>query len=264
MRKQVDTAIVRLVPDSFVDAIRPDGGSGEPIDVERAREQHAAYVDVLRGAGVRVRRVGADERYPDCCFVEDPGIVAGNIVVMCRMAMASRRGEAVAVERELARHAYVLRMQAPALMDGGDVIRVGQRLFVGLSERTNAEAVQQLRYSLGDTWQVNPVEVRGVLHLKSACTHVGGGVLLVDPRHVDPEAFGGLSTLAVPPEESYAANCLAVNDTVVVSAGYPRTRALLAELGNRLGFSIVELDMSEFRKAGGSLTCLSILLQRII
>jgi dimethylargininase len=253
------TAVVRSVPSSFVDAIRPAGGAASPIDVDVARAQHDAYVKVLEGSGVRVRRLRADERLPDCCFVEDAAVVIGDIAVVCRMASPSRRGEGVAVERELSRHAYVLRMQAPAFMDGGDVVRVGNRLFVGLSERTNTEAVQQLRYSLGSDYLVTPVEVHGVLHLKSACTHVGGDVLLVDSGSVDPAAFGGYATVAVPPKERYAANCLWVNETVFVSSGYPHTLDLVAGLGERHGFRVVELEMSEFRKAGGSLTCLSIL-----
>jgi dimethylargininase len=252
-------AIVRAVPDSFDRAIRPSGSSGD-IDVPLARAQHQAYVDTLSRCGVRIHRLEADEGHPDCCFVEDPAVVVGDVAVMCRMVPPSRRGEGAVVERALARFVSVLRMMPPAQMDGGDVLKAGGRVFVGVSERTNIEAVQQLRYSLSDRCQVTPVEVRNTLHLKSACTHVGGDVLLVDPTCVDPDAFAGLETLAVPAEERYAANCVALNGTVVVSSGFPRTRDLVAAAAQRMGAKVVELSMSEFRKAGGSLTCLSILL----
>lgn len=258
MRKDYTYAVVRSLADSFVDAIQPSG-TAQPIDVTLAREQHDAYVAVLDAAGVRVRRIDADERYPDCCFVEDPAVVVDDLAIVCRMAASSRQGEEVAVERELSRRLAIMRMMAPANMDGGDVMRVGSRLFVGLTERTNTEAVQQLRYSLGEEYPVTPVEVRGALHLKSACTHVGAGVILVDPESVDPDVFSEFTTVSVPADERYAANCLSVNGTVVVSAGYPRTRGMLAEVGERAGFRVVELSMSEFKKAGGSLTCLSIL-----
>jgi dimethylargininase len=258
-RRTVRRAIVRGVPDSFVNAIRPDGAAGGPIDVERARAQHRAYVDAVASAGVNVSHIAADARYPDCCFVEDPAIVIDDIAVLCRMAATSRQGEGATVERELSRRMMVLRMQAPATMDGGDVLRVGNHLFVGLTERTNTEAVQQLRYSLGERYPVTPVEARGVLHLKSACSRIGRGLVLLDPDAVDPEAFQGIETVAVPGDERYAANCLAVNDTLLMSAGHPHTRELLAGVGKSRGVRLIELDMSEFRKAGGSLTCLSIL-----
>jgi dimethylargininase len=259
-RRRFRRAVVRGVPDSFVDAIRPAGAAAGPIDARRARVQHQAYVDAFAAAGVKVSRIAAAERYPDCCFVEDPAIAIDDIAVMCRMATPSRKGEGTAVEKELSRRLSVLRMQAPATMDGGDVLRVGNRLFVGLTERTNTEAVQQLRYSLGERYPVTPVEVHGVLHLKSACSSIGPGVVLLDPDAVDPDAFRGLRTIAVPRDERYAANCLAVNDVVLMSAGHPRTRELLAGVVEEYGLRLVELDMGEFRKAGGSLTCLSILL----
>lgn len=251
-------AIVRGVPDSFAAAIRPEGSTGGDIDVALARVQHERYVDALERTGVTVERVEADEDFPDCCFVEDPVVVVENAAFLCRMAAPSRNGEGKALERLLRHRRPLWRMQAPATMDGGDVIRVGRRLFVGLSARTNAEAIQQLRYSLGDEYRVTPVEVRGVLHLKSACTPVDDTTLLADARCVDLRAFedAGFRIVEAVPGEGYAANCLAVNGAVLMSAGFPRTRDRVTGAG----FDVVELDMSEFRKAGGSLTCLSVLL----
>lgn len=252
--KNYTDAVVRSLPDSFDRCIRP-ADSTAPIDVALARTQHDTYVDLLSRLGLVVHRIDADERFPDCCFVEDPAIVVGNIAILCEMAAPARRGEGEAVARALSRYHALRRLGPPAFIDGGDVIRAGDRLFVGLSERTNAEAVQQLRYFLGDEYAVMPVEVRDVLHLKSACTAIDAETLLIDPTKVDPVAFDGFELIEVPEGESYAANCLAVNGAVVVSAGFPRTSELVASTG----YEVIELSMSEFRKAGGSLTCLSIL-----
>jgi dimethylargininase len=137
---------------------------------------------------------------------------------------------------------------------------VGSHVFVGLTERTNPEAVLQLRALLGSGYTVTPVEVSGVLHLKSACTALDDKTLIIDPTHVDKRALAGFDLVEVPPNEGYAANSLALGGCVVVSEGHPATRELVAAVGKRGGFEVVELGMSEFRKAGGSLTCLSILL----
>lgn len=255
-------ALLRRVPDSFVGAIRPEGAEGGVIDVALAREQHRAYARALEDAGVTVEVIGGDDRYPDSCFVEDPVVVVGLMGFLCRMAAPSRRGEGKALERTLRERLSLWRIQAPATMDGGDVMVAGRRLFVGLTTRTNAEAVQQLRYSLGDDFDVTPVEVRGVLHLKSACSRLDDHTVLVDPACVDARPFSaaGFDTVEVAPGEGYAANCLSVNDTVVMSSGFPRTRDRVAGVVSSRGMKVVDLDMSEFRKAGGSLTCLSILL----
>jgi dimethylargininase len=253
-------AIVRSLPATFDRSIRPPG-SIDPIDLARARRQHDAYVAVLSGQGIDVTRIAAADRYPDCCFVEDPAVVVGEDAIICEMAAPSRRGEGAPIERELARHTRIHRMRAPATMDGGDVIRMGTRVFVGISERTNAAAVEQLRAMVTPAgYTVTPVAVEGVLHLKSACTPLDDETLLVDDRRVDTTAFGGLRRVGVPPEEGYAANALALARVVVVSARFPRTRERVEEAVAPAGREVVELDMSEFRKAGGSLTCLSILL----
>ncbi len=253
-------AIIRALAATFPDCIRPDD-STDPIDMTLAHAQHDAYVSVLRDRGLEIERLDADERYPDCCFVEDPVLVVGDTAIICAMAADARRGEEVEVERALRAHRSVERLRSPATMDGGDVIRMRDRIFIGLTERTNMEAVRQVEAIAGPRgFTVTPVEVSGVLHLKSACTWIGDDTLLIDRRRADAAPFAGCRLIDIPGEESYAANCLAVNGVVVVSAGFPRTRDLLAGEGARSGFEVTELGMSEFRKAGGSLTCLSVLL----
>lgn len=251
-------AIVRLPAATFERCIRPEG-SVDPIDRALAVRQHDAYVAVLAARGIDVIRVDADDRYPDCCFVEDPVVIVGGTAVVCEMASEARRGEGDALAPVLSPLRRIHHLQPPATMDGGDVIRMGGRIFIGLSRRTNAAAVDQVRtVAAREGIAVTAVAVGGVLHLKSACTALDDDTLLIDRRHADPSAFAGKRLVDVPADESYAANALALGDTVVVSAGFPRTRDRVASALS--GVDVVELGMSEFRKAGGSLTCLSILL----
>jgi len=253
-------AIVRGVAATFNDCIKARGPHGEQstIDMDLARRQHASYCSLLEKLGLELIRLDADDRFPDCCFVEDTAVVAGDTAIICEMGASSRRGEEEAVAGILReRRPNVRRLEPPATLDGGDVIVTGHKLLCGLTERSNRAAAEKLEEFLEpEGLEVVPVPVTHVLHLKSACTPVAPGVVLVDEEFADAEAFAGFDRIVVPAAESYAANCLSVNGTVVVSAGFPRTRELVAERG----FPVELLDMTEFRKAGGSLTCLSILL----
>jgi dimethylargininase len=235
--------------------IRPHGGASV-IDVARAREQHEAYCAALEDLGFDLVRLEADDRYPDCCFVEDTAIVVDSVAVFCEMGAPSRRGEQPAVSAALEGYDNV-RLESPATMDGGDVLRDGNTLFVGLTERTNQAAVDQLGSALTPhKIAVEPVAVSDVLHLKSACTRLGPGLFLVSESFARTGVFAGYDRVVVPDEESYAANCLAANGAAIISEGFPVTKS---QIENR-GILTRPLDMSEFRKGGGSLTCLSILL----
>lgn len=253
--KTITHAVVRGVPRTFDSCIRPEGNA-DPIDVVKARVQHDAYCAVLERLGLGLIRVEADERYPDCCFVEDPVIVVGNRVIFGDMAAPARRGEHEAVLRAIERCKEACLLSPPATMDGGDVMRAGERMFVGISRRTNREAARQLGELLAvDGIETTVVEVKDILHLKSACTALDGDTIVFAPGFVDRGAFANYRVLEVPEEEHYAANCVSVNGTVIVSDGYPETRSKI----EAAGFETVALEMSEFRKGGGSLTCLSIL-----
>jgi len=253
---RITTALVRAVPQSFDRCIKPDG-AGEPIDVELARDLHLAYVRELERTVDSVVRIPADDRYPDCCFVEDPVIVVGGVVIVCNMAAPTRRGEEDAIENELGATRSVVRLLAPATLDGGDVLIVGSTVFVGISRRSNMDCVGQLRRAVAvQGYNVIPVKIDGILHLKSGCTRVGDRTLLIDRARVDATPFRQYELLDVPAEESYAANALLVNDVILMSRGFPITGDKLRATGRE----VVELDTTEFRKAGGSLTCLSILI----
>ena len=254
-------ALVRDVPDTFDRAIRPASSArrpaiSPPISIERARAQHAAYAAALEELGLAVERLASDPRFPDCCFVEDPVIVVDDLVISAPMAAPSRRGEAQAVVAYLAGERESVSLEPPATLDGGDVVRVDARLFVGRSSRTNDEAARQLSERLAPlALDVVQVEVRGVLHLKSACTYLGDGALLAAPGRFDRAPFAGLDLLEVPEAEARAANGVGVRGSALLAAGFPRT----AELVAARGMDVRTVEAGEFALAGGSLSCLSVL-----
>ena len=249
-------ALTRAVPDSIqhcqLTHIAP-----VPIDIETARSQHAAYEDALRHLGCVVERVDPLPAMPDSVFVEDTAVVLDEMAVVTRPGAATRRGEVESMARALARYRTIVWIEEPATIDGGDVLRIGRRVFVGISTRTNVAAVSQLRALAGPHgYEVIPVTVGGVLHLKSAVTHAGGNHLLINPARIDTRPFRGFSFIEVDPSEPDAANTLLAGDTLLFPAAFPRTRARLESAGLR----VVTLDCSELAKAEGALTCCSVLI----
>ena len=233
----------------------------EPIDFHLAVEQHEGYCAALRRCGVEVKRLPANTSYPDSCFVEDTAIVVDELAVISSMGVASRRGESAAIEPELARYRELAHIRPPATIEGGDVLRVGKSLFVGLSNRTNAQGAEELsRLLRPGGYDVFPVNMKNCLHLKSACTALDDETLLINPQWIDLEPFEGYNLTFTPDDEPWAANTLRVADRVFLQAGFPRT----VELVQRLGQRIEILDISEFRKAEAALTCLSIIFQDAI
>ncbi|MEM6926796.1 MAG: hypothetical protein AAF602_07720 [Myxococcota bacterium] len=243
-------AVVREVPDSFVSALAE---TPRRISLTKARRQHARYVEALRAAGAEVIAIPADEAHPDCPFVEDQAVVLGSRALIARAGHPSRQGEAGPVAAVLAeRGLELVPMPEPATLDGGDVLLVGGTLYVGRSRRTNGEGIAALARTFDVP--VVPVPVAG-LHLKSVASAASDRLVLVAAGTVDPALFDGCDVVVVPPDEAAAANVVAVGRTVLLLAGHPVTREALED--RRL--DVVELGASEFRKADGSLTCLSIL-----
>jgi dimethylargininase len=249
-------AIARKVPASFANAlcaVPPD----PPIDVARAREQHAEYRGALESYGLDVRTIVADETTPDCCFVEDTTVVAGGVALVTRPGAVERRAETGPVAKVLADYAELAHMEAPATLDGGDCMRVGTTIFVGKSLRTNEAGIARLAEVFAPHgFTIVPVALPpNVLHLKCICAPLGADrITLVESAPRD--SFAGVEVVRIPEAESYAANVLAIGDRVLVAQGFPRT----AELLTSAGYRVVTLDTSEFRKADGALTCLSVLL----
>ncbi|MDX1431266.1 MAG: arginine deiminase family protein [Gammaproteobacteria bacterium] len=226
-----------------------------PPDAELMRDQHGAYLRTLESCGVSITLLDADERFPDGCFVEDTAVVTATCAVITRPGAPSRRGEEAAVEPVLAAHRELARIEAPGCMDGGDVVVAGERALIGLSARTNRQGAEQLAAVLeahGIACRTVPVSV--ALHLKSHVNYLGGDKLLVSRAYAGCVELEGFDHLVLPDGEEYAANSIWLDHRVLMPAGFPRARALL----ERDGFDVVELDVSEFRKMDGGLTCLSI------
>lgn len=229
----------------------------EPIDVARAAAQHHQYEQALQELGIEVFSLPAEPDLPDSMFVEDPAVVVPEVGVVTRMGAESRRAESNSLAQVLLGFRPLVWMQAPATLEGGDVLRVGKTLFVGLSARTNAEGVAQLSDILGSQgYSVKSVAVRGCLHLKSGACAIGDRLILANPQWVDTAAFAGFEIVPVPREEPRAANVLAIDGTVLMPACFPAT----ARLVEGLGWKVRTLDISELMKAEAGVTCSSILL----
>jgi dimethylargininase len=250
---RVEYALVRPVPNSYDKCIRTNT---EKIYVELAKRQHAEYCNALKNLGLKLLWTKGDDTLPDSCFVEDTAIVFGEKAVVCNMKMESRKKEVVEVAKVLKKFKKLHFIKPPATIDGGDVLKIGKNVFVGLTSRTNVYAATQLRKILeSDGFNIFTVKVYGVTHLKSVCTYLGNGYIALAEGYFDINIFKDYNWLVVPKKEQYAANCLAVNEVVLMAMGYPKTRRLIV----REGFTVQELEMSEFRKGEGALTCLSIL-----
>ncbi len=246
-------AIVRSVPESYSRCVRT---SKEEIDVALAKKQHAEYCVALEKLGLKLISISADNALPDSCFVEDTAVVLGEKAIICNLRVASRAKETAEVARVLKKLKETHYIKPPATIDGGDLLAVEDTIFVGLTARTNREAVIQLRKIMADSnSQIIPVKVRNVLHLKSACTYLGNGYVILSEGHFDTSVLRNCEKIVAPKREKYAADCLSVNGTVLVAKGYPKTRKLI----EKAGFPTEALDVSEFRKGDGALTCLSIL-----
>ena len=230
-----------------------------PIDLDRARAQHTAYEWALVDAGCTVRRIDSGPEMPDAVFVEDIAVVTDEGAIIARPGAASRRVETAAVVDSLVRHGRPLQqIRGPGTLDGGDVLVVGRRAFVGFSARTNRTGVEQLTGILEAVgYTVCTVPVRGCLHLKSAVTAVAPDTVLINRQWVPAEVFAGLSLLDVDPLEPHAANALAVGDVVIYPAAFPRTGEVLRHRGLRP--RLVEVD--ELQKAEGAVTCCSLIFE---
>ena len=227
-----------------------------PIDLEKARLQHRAYEKLLGELGASVISLPAEPSLPDSMFVEDPAIVLEEVAVIMPLGTASRRPEAVSLAQALAKFRKLEYVTLPGLMEGGDILRIGGKLFAGLSSRTNAEGIRQLTAILKPHgYEVIGVPVTGCLHLKSAVTYLGGETLLANRAWFDPTLLAGYHWIDVAPEEPHAANALALGGKVIFPASLPRTRARL----EARGFHVASLDISELQKAESGLTCSSLL-----
>ena len=250
-------AIVRPPAATFAAGITTSGLG--PPDLALALEQHEAYCQALERLGVSLVRLAPDAAFPDSTFVEDAAIVTARGAMLTRPGAASRAGEVAALGAALGRWFPELdAITAPGTVDGGDVCEAGPHFFIGRSARTNAEGAAQLATWLEQRgFGSSVIDIRrmpGLLHLKTGLSWLGGGQLLAADEVAGHEALDGWEVVRVPASEEYAANCIRVNDTVLIAQGCPGTAALLGGLG----YEVAALGMSEYRKMDGGLSCLSV------
>jgi dimethylargininase len=232
-----------------------------PIDLQLAVRQHDDYRAVLKKLGVVVKDLSENESHPDSCFVEDTAIVLDELAIICSMGVSSRRGETRLIERELSKYREIARISLPATIEGGDVLRIGKKIFVGQTSRTNLEGVEELaRISEPYGYRVVKVRTTGSLHLKSACTAIDEETLFVNPEWVEHDAFGDFNLIYTPLEEPWSANILRIGTTVCIQAGFPRAVELIERMVER----VEVIDISELRKAEAGLTCSSIIFESAI
>jgi dimethylargininase len=228
----------------------------KPIDLARAQEQHRAYEKLLEKLGANVVSLPAERELPDSMFVEDPAIVLDELAVILPLGTETRRREAPSLAQALSKFRKLEYVILPGTLEGGDVLRIGRKLFVGLTKRSNAEGIRQLAAILAPhNYEVLAVPVTGCLHLKSAVTSLGRNTLLGNRPWCDTVAFSGYDWIDVDPTEPHAANALALGDTIIFPASFPRTRARI----EARGFHVTPLDISELQKAESGLTCSSLL-----
>jgi dimethylargininase len=250
-------ALVRAVPATFPECIV--GGPQRPsLDVETARSQHAAYRATLAAYGYEVHCLPADDRFPDSVFVEDTVVVVGPTALLTRPGAASRRGEVDAVAPFIAGHMAVRTLEAPATLDGGDVLHIGDRIFVGRSARTNdagIAAVRDLAAAAGI--EVVAVDVERVLHLKTAVNALDDTTVIAAEGAIGLGAFGAYGLVTLPAAEAPAANVLRLDEhRVLMPGGYPEAR----RRAEAAGVGVVVTDVSQFVAADGGVTCMSVLL----
>jgi dimethylargininase len=227
----------------------------QQIDLRLAQSQHAAYCQALAACGLTVRWLNVNRDAPDGVFLEDTAIVLDEIAILCSMGTAARRREPLAIEPILRECRELRRIEMPAMIEGGDVLRIERTLLVGLSSRSNAAgaaALALLVEPLG--YQVRAIPVLDCLHLKTACTALPDGRLLVNRSWLEISALQNYDCIDVPADEPWAANTLPIGQRVMLPAAHRQTAGLLA----RLGFEPVPVQLSEFAKAEGGVTCLTL------
>ena len=227
------------------------------IDVPRAQAQHDAYCRALEALGCEVIRLPAETAFPDSVFVEDVALAFDEAAVATRPGAASRREEGDAVLEVLGSFRRILRIEAPGTLDGGDVLRIGRRVFVGISARSNEAGRAQLRELLAPYgYTVEGVAVRDCLHLKSAVTQVADGAVLINPAWLaDAGAFADYARIEIDPSEEHAANTVRVGNALLYPDCFPKTLERL----RAAGIAVATVDVSELQKAEGAVTCCSVL-----
>jgi dimethylargininase len=245
------TAITRAVSPAIVNC-ELSFIDRKPIDLAKAQGQHHAYEELLERLGAQLISLPAEPALPDSMFVEDPAVVLDEVAVILPLGTETRRLEGASLAEALTKFRKLARVTLPGTLEGGDVLCLGRRLFVGLSKRSNAEGRRQFAALLRPHhYEVIAVPVTGCLHLKSAVTYLSRNTLLANRSWFDARPLAGYDWIDVDPAEPHAANALAIGTTIIFPASFPRTRARI----EARGFHVTPLDISELQKAESGLTC---------
>jgi len=251
--KKFTRAIIRQPGSNFSSGIST-AGLGAP-DPAKTLQQHYLYHQALLQCGLEIIELDPEAAFPDAPFVEDTAVILDECAIISRPGDPSRRGEEQSIKKKLADFKPVLEIQHPGTLDGGDILQIGKMVYAGISGRTNGHGVAQLRqFLLEYGYHVLEVPVGDTLHLKSGVNHIGHDRIVIYEKWAAFEIFKGYQKITVGQAEAYSANCLFINDHLLYPAGFPDTRNKLLQLG----VTLIELNMSEFQKMDGGLTCLSL------
>lgn len=246
--------IVRIPGESYINGLTTSN-LGVP-DYEKALKQHGAYIEALKTCGVEVTILPGHADFPDSTFVEDTAVLTPGFAIISNPGAASRNGEVIEMGQVLKSHyENMYYIKSPGTLDGGDILQIDRHFYIGLSARTNLEGAQQLKAVLElENYDATIVQLEKFFHLKTGISYLGNQTVVVAGEFINHPDFQSYKKIIVPPEEEYAANCIRVNDYVIIPSGYPKTKQKI----NEAGYETIELDMSEFRKLDGGLSCLSL------
>lgn len=248
--------IARSPSPTMVDGLTTNPQLGK-VDFDLAAQQYNAYIDAIKSLGIEVTLLEPSEEFPDSCFVEDPAVVTPEVAVITNPGASTRKHEIELIEQPL-RDFFgdrIERITNPGTLEGGDVMLVDKTFYVGKSARTNDEGFRQFKEIMAKYgYDAVQVPLSGFIHLKTGCSFIAGNDLLVSSEFYENPAFANFNKLFVPDEEDYAANSMMMNGTVFLPSGFPT----VAKMVEDAGYTVKLLDMSEFRKIDGSLTCLSL------
>lgn len=247
-------AIVRTPGKNVIDGLTT-AKLGRP-DYNKALVQHARYIDALKECGLEVQVLSEDERFPDSTFVEDAALLTKDCAIITNPGAISRRGEIAEIKNVLeGEFANIEEVHGPGTVEAGDIMMVGTHFYIGLSERTNAAGAQQVIKFLGKYGMTGSVvRVESVLHLKTGVSYLEHNNLIANSEFLSKKEFKDFNILKIADDESYAANCIWVNDRVLIPEGFPKARKTIEDAG----YKVIEIDVSEFRKIDGGLSCLSL------
>lgn len=247
-------AIVRTPDKSMVNGLST-ANLGFP-DYDLALKQHKAYINALEKCGLEVKILKALEEFPDSTFVEDVALLTKNCAIITNLGASSRKGETSSMEKILTKYyTNIETIKEPGAVEAGDIMMVGSHFYIGLSERTNEKGAKQaIGYLTKNGMTGSMVRLEKVLHLKTGLAYLDNNNLVASGEFLEKEEFQKYNILKIHEKESYAANCIWVNGTILIPKGFPNARKTI----EKVGYSIIEVDVSEFQKLDGGLSCLSL------